>query len=507
VAGEPAEPLAWLDTFDPLSKMQRSNYAKIRDHNYQIGSPLRARKTCRGEGCSVAITWRYIQLHVGEKLSLMRNSVCERCSRHMDRDKDRSNSRLQLGGSLNIPLTFHSSCNNCYKIQMRETRTSILGKLSDWASKRFHKREDFTSMDSALYTAMTVAVQGFSYGPAVYSSSEQFHLRVMVEKATPACFWTGIPLSLTNGTCPTKKFTTDRIMFGQEGKALSYGDKDQALLDEGWEDGIRWADGAIDKLRGYNAEAEKGRPWTAVWEQRWCRFFNNKSYNGKVDRVQWSKAEWRFFVETCQSRSLVTGQHIEGIDAQIDRIFNSDNYTVWSCILIEQGLNFAKRDMSEFQDSNTFHGHCKLAHGVGILRAAVKEVLDKSRPHRAGKKILEHSEYGTWKALVEETEDRLVAWERRTIKGNLCREFDRLDQKHKDVRRDKSVKTVLDILGFYLYKRCFWGEYALKIDSVNASLVERAFGRIKIINHNAITVVDEPFVFKAVENYFTATDP
>lgn len=155
-------------------------------------------------------------------------------------------------------------------------------------------------------------------------------------------------------------------------------------LDEGWEDGIRWADGAIDKLRGYNAEAEKGQPWTADWEQRWCRFFNSKLYNGKVDRVQWSKAEWRFFVETCQSRSLVTGQHLEGTDAQIDRIFNNDNYTVWSCILIEQGLNFAKRDMSEFQDSNTFHGHCKLAHGVGILRAAVKEVLDKSRPHRAG---------------------------------------------------------------------------------------------------------------------------
>ncbi|KAF8931608.1 hypothetical protein BGZ47_011753 [Haplosporangium gracile] len=122
-------------------------------------------------------------------------------------------------------------------------------------------------------------------------------------------------------------------------------------------------------------------------------------------------------------------------------------------------------------------------------------------------KIVEQSEHGKWKALIEDTEDKLVSWEHRTIKGNLCRELDRLDQKHKHARRDKSVKTVLDILGFYFYRRCFRGEHALEVDSVNASLVERSFGRIKIVDHKAVTIVDEPFVFKAVENYFTATGP
>jgi len=120
---------------------------------------------------------------------------------------------------------------------------------------------------------------------------------------------------------------------------------------------------------------------------------------------------------------------------------------------------------------------------------------------------VEHSEHGSWKALIQDTEDKLVAWKHRAIKGNLCRELNRLDQKHKDTRHDKSEKTVLDILGKYFYNRCFRGEHTLEVDSVNASLVERAFGRIKIVNHNAVTVVDEPFVFKAVENYFTATDP
>lgn len=37
----------------------------------------------------------------------------------------------------------------------------------------------------------------------------------------------------------------------------------QDQLDESWEDGIQWADGAIDKLREYNADAEERRPWTA----------------------------------------------------------------------------------------------------------------------------------------------------------------------------------------------------------------------------------------------------
>ena len=122
-------------------------------------------------------------------------------------------------------------------------------------------------------------------------------------------------------------------------------------------------------------------------------------------------------------------------------------------------------------------------------------------------KIVEHSALDTWTILIEDTEDKLVAWEHKNIKGNLCRELDSLDQKHKDARRDKSVDTALEILGLYFYKRCFRGEHTLELDSVNASLVECAFGRIKIINHNTVTVVDEPFIFKAVENYFTTTDP
>ncbi|KAF9579906.1 hypothetical protein BGW38_003653 [Lunasporangiospora selenospora] len=41
---------------------------------------------------------------------------------------------------------------------------------------------------------------------------------------------------------------------------------------------------------------------------------------------------------------------------------------------------------------------------------------------------------------------------------------------------------------------------------VEPQLVEHAFGRIKIISECVVTAMDEPFVSKAAENYFTAID-
>ena len=43
---------------------------------------------------------------------------------------------------------------------------------------------------------------------------------------------------------------------------------------------------------------------------------------------------------------------------------------------------------------------------------------------------------------IKDTEDKLVSWDHRQIKGNLCNELDRLHNKHsRDI-----AKSVLDIL-------------------------------------------------------------
>ncbi|KAI8594419.1 hypothetical protein EDD21DRAFT_421759 [Dissophora ornata] len=58
-----------------------------------------------------------------------------------------------------------------------------------------------------------------------------------------------------------------------------------------------------------------------------------------------------------------------------------------------------------------------------------------------------------------------------------------------------------------MYQRCMFGSHDLVLKEVDPHLVEHAFGRIRIIKGRAVTVIDEPFVSKAVENYFTAIDP
>jgi hypothetical protein len=142
--------------------------------------------------------------------------------------QDLSNSPLVLGSSIDTPLAFRGNCKECFNHLRR--KAGILEKLSDWVRKRNNERGGFTSRNSALYTAMTVAVQGFSYGPAMYSSSEQFHLRTLVEEAAPVCFWTGKQLSLTDYTSSTNQYSVDRVIFDQEGKALRYGDNNQVLV-------------------------------------------------------------------------------------------------------------------------------------------------------------------------------------------------------------------------------------------------------------------------------------
>ncbi|KAF9924007.1 hypothetical protein BGZ67_009562 [Mortierella alpina] len=300
-----------------------------------------------------------------------------------------------------MPIKFYSYCHKCSKERASQTREEPIHKFNVWIQD--HKDEaQFNSRESALNTVMTVAVQGFCAGQAMYNPQEQFHLRVMAREAKPMCFWSGAQLSIT-ARCPKNKFTVDRTIFHQN-KALRYGAEDQILvaasqfancffmnrtvderiqhldsIEQEWEAGLEWADRAIEELRS-GFDEKKEWAWTAEWTTRWSDFVKGKVHR---DRVAWSKSQWRFFHEVCQGRSLVTGQPIAKQDANIDRVFNDDTYTLTNCILIDRGLNFAKRTMAEFQTSDGFEGTCKLRYGVEILRAAVRELLDSSRPRRA----------------------------------------------------------------------------------------------------------------------------
>ncbi|KAF9968233.1 hypothetical protein BGZ73_000206, partial [Actinomortierella ambigua] len=133
---------------------------------------------------------------------------------------------------------------------------------------------------------------------------------------------------------------------------------------------------------------------------------------------------------------------------------------------------------------------------VGRFRPAIAAV----------EKIVESNNPGKWKTTIDNAEDMLVSWANRSIKGNLCHEICRLSSKYNN-HKDQLEDSIDNMLGLLMYQRCMFGNHDLVLKEVDPQLVEHAFGRIKIFSGHAVTVMDEPFVSKAVENYFTANDP
>ncbi|KAG0008438.1 hypothetical protein BGZ80_003448, partial [Entomortierella chlamydospora] len=351
-----------------------------------------------------------IDLHApGDQVpAYARNKFCSDCSVSLNR----ANGKLVRGSSAAWPLNFYQYCNTCKASRHSVYRSDPLSKMGRLihSCKRLG---EFESRDIALHTMMTVAVQGFSFGPARYEPSEVIYLRSMAARSDMHCFWTGLPLSLDPKSGPAIRFSLDRTIF-VKGKALDYGSEDQVLvaaslfsncffgarnvkqrvqylnnIERGWAENILWADRAIKNLQeGFDIEREKKRVWTKEWNKKWGEFLRSKKKIGHKDRIEWSQWEWRYFRETCGGRSLVTGQLLDGADANIDRVFDSDGYSTKNCILVERELNFAKHGMTEFESSQRFHGGCKLVYGVSVLRRAVQELLDQTRPHREGLQFL-----------------------------------------------------------------------------------------------------------------------
>ncbi|KAF9924400.1 hypothetical protein BGZ67_009274 [Mortierella alpina] len=121
-------------------------------------------------------------------------------------------------------------------------------------------------------------------------------------------------------------------------------------------------------------------------------------------------------------------------------------------------------------------------------------------------RIVECNNPSAWKNTIEDAEERLVSWAYRHIKGNLCYEILRVHDKQSKYK-ELHLESIDNMLGLLMYQRCMCGNHDLVLKDVNPKLVEHAFGRIKIIKGHAVTVMDEPFVSLAVQNYFAAIHP
>ncbi|KAG0068454.1 hypothetical protein BGZ89_004695 [Linnemannia elongata] len=122
-------------------------------------------------------------------------------------------------------------------------------------------------------------------------------------------------------------------------------------------------------------------------------------------------------------------------------------------------------------------------------------------------KIIARGEPSGWRDAVDDTEVRLVSYDYRTEQGNLCHEIVRLENKYREsLSICKELRTVEVVLGVLLFQRYMFGADKLVLQEAVPELVERAFGRIKIVDGAARTFLDEPFVLMAAENYFKEKD-
>ncbi|KAF9178381.1 hypothetical protein BGZ51_007824 [Haplosporangium sp. Z 767] len=143
----------------------------------------------------------------------------------------------------------------------------------------------------------------------------------------------------------------------------------------------------------------------------------------------------------------------------------------------------------------------------GSIDMMFERLRGRFRPIVAAiERIIEGNGQDTWQVAIKDTEDKLVSWSNRDVKGNLCYELHRLHEKC-NKNSEQLQDSVESILGLLLYRRCMFGDEKLELDQAMPELVERAFGRIKVVGRHVMTVLDEPFVMKAVENYFSAKDP
>ncbi|KAF9346583.1 hypothetical protein BGX26_001887 [Mortierella sp. AD094] len=113
----------------------------------------------------------------------------------------------------------------------------------------------------------------------------------------------------------------------------------------------------------------------------------------------------------------------------------------------------------------------------------------------------------TWETVINFTEIMLTSWKEQCRRGNLCGELIRLEIKmteHPEYFRD--LPSIWDALALFLFRYNLLDETEIVLEN-DAHLIEAAFGRIKLFGGMARTVLDEPFVLKAVKAFFQERDP
>ncbi|KAF9079996.1 hypothetical protein BGX23_002850 [Mortierella sp. AD031] len=161
----------------------------------------------------------------------------------------------------------------------------------------------------------------------------------------------------------------------------------------------------------------------------------------------------------------------------------------------------AKLTNEEYHNDELGHG------GFFAIRVAIICTIED---------IIEADNPSTWEECIRKREDRLTTafipttdGEHRRLKGNLCGQLRRMflqgrhEQDNLAFAEFRNVEAMLKVaIATFMTQG---GHLAFK--GQLPRLVETAFGRIKIIDGEYHTTIDESFALWAADNYFQMTDP
>ncbi|KAG0055443.1 hypothetical protein BGZ83_008585 [Gryganskiella cystojenkinii] len=323
------------------------------------------------------------------------------CQGPCKRQLDRHIGVFTKGASIERPLYLNLRCCRCNGDTLNQ---SIDVCLERWVSRVMSNHpEDFKSREKALMTILTVVCQGYCVGEPFYTDEEFLQLKFLARYCVPCCFSCGKQLDIAQGVSPRTRFSTDRLIFSS-GVSLGYNHHSQIvvasclfdncfLLNRTIQERVNYltkiqqempAGAPLADLRivqtqnDFNHEVEIKREFSPETNRGWKAFCDCRVENGKSDRIVWSKEEYRFFLEKADSTSAVTCLKLKPGEGHIDRVCNSDAYTLSTCLFMEAGLNFAKQYLPEFKTSKGKEGLNLPLWGARILRNDIWKLIQQA---------------------------------------------------------------------------------------------------------------------------------
>ncbi|KAF9574725.1 hypothetical protein EC968_005730 [Mortierella alpina] len=372
--GEQVSPLIWADTLLPLTKGQKTAFKLLADQKHCIRSTIDEDKEC--EDCGCLISWRSCLLRFKEKpgsLQFSGTKYCEVCNTRMRREKGETIAKERYGveGPVSKLWTLPAIQPSIAK-QLQD----MYCRTPDCGAKISHENALYDRSSSMDHLPVQERHLSSPTSKGTVSVLRSSHLRFIRSsfkwQLTSGNHAFGVAPNSAMNVVPILDIFFDRDVP----ERIEFLDQ---LANE-MPAGVIWGDMVLDKIENFDEQAEKKRPDVDPELRRRFHDFKRHRFDiGKEERIQdWTFQKYRFYLEACQGRSVLTGMWPRKC-GHFDRCINTDPYDLDTVVFMEKEFNFMKADFWEFKDEKEYNRSqekSKTRWAVKILRKHLFKFLE-----------------------------------------------------------------------------------------------------------------------------------